>query len=308
MTEQPPDKPSDKPADKPPSVPADKPPSVPAEPEVPRARWLHRRTVATGAAVLAVGRAVLELWRVYVGTLAGSVRGVARHNAPGRARGELWRQLYSIGNRSLVFILVTLGFIGMVLTYESCLQLSRVTGDFSQIGVQTLRLIISDFGPVLTALMLATRVGAGIAAEIGSMKVTEQIDALRMSGVLPIDYLLVPRFLASLVMTLVLTVFGSLVMFGAGGLTARYSFGVNPHVYFDASLIRGRHVALLIIKAEAFGAAIPVVAGFCGLRARGSSEGVGWATTAAVIGGSFVVIVLDFLISAAALLVAGGDL
>jgi phospholipid/cholesterol/gamma-HCH transport system permease protein len=140
------------------------------------------------------------------------------------------------------------------------------------------------------------------------MKVTEQIDALRMSGVLPIDYLIVPRFLASLVMTLMLAVLGGVVMYAAGGLTANYSFGVNPGVFFDASQVRGRHVALLLVKAVAYGAAIPVVAGFSGLRARGSSEGVGWATTAAVIGGSFSVLVLDFAISAAALLVTGGDL
>ena len=81
--------------------------------------------------------------------------------------------------------------------------------------------------------MLATRVGAGIAAEIGSMKVTEQVDALRMSGVLPIDYLIVPRFLASLVMTLMLTTLGGVVMYAAGGLTAQYSFGVNPSLFFD---------------------------------------------------------------------------
>lgn len=276
--------------------------------EPPRAPWLHRRIEAAGAAGVAAGRAAIALWWVGVGTGAGIVRSLVRRRAPGRPRGELWRQLHAIGNRSLVFILVTLGFIGLVLTYEACLQLSRVTGDFSQVGSQSLRLIVSDFAPTLTALMLATRVGAGIAAEIGSMKVTEQIDALRMSGVLPIDYLIVPRFLASLVMTLALSVFGGLVMFGAGGLAARYSFGVNPHVFFDASQVRVRHVVLLVIKAGAFGAAIPVVAGFCGLRARGSSEGVGWATTAAVIGGSFAVLVLDFAISAAALLVTGGDL
>jgi phospholipid/cholesterol/gamma-HCH transport system permease protein len=129
-----------------------------------------------------------------------------------------------------------------------------------------------------------------------------------MSGVLPIDYLIVPRFVASLVMTLVLSVFGGLVMFTAGGLTAKYSFGVNPGLFFDASQIRGRHVVLFVLKAIAYGAAIPVVAGFCGLRARGSSEGVGWATTAAVIGGSFSVIMLDFVISAVALVLTGGDL
>jgi phospholipid/cholesterol/gamma-HCH transport system permease protein len=271
--------------------------------------WLRRRVTDVGASILAANRAIVELWLVYVGTWAGIVRGLSRrHRGRGRPRGELWRQLHSIGNRSLIFIIVTLGFIGMVMTYQACLQLSRVTGDFSQIGSQFLRLIVSDFGPTLTALMLATRVGAGIAAEIGSMKVTEQIDALRMSGVLPIDYLIVPRFIASVVMTLMLSTLGGLVMYTAGGLTAKYSFGVNPNLYFDTSLVHGRHIFLMVAKSISYGAAIPVVAGFCGLRARGSSEGVGWATTAAVIGASFAVIVLDFLISAAALFLWGGDL
>jgi phospholipid/cholesterol/gamma-HCH transport system permease protein len=264
------------------------------------------RIAAIGAAVIGGAREGVELWRVYVATIAGIVRSLSRNGR--RNRGELARQLHSVGNKSLVFIVVTLGFIGMVMTYQACLQLGRVTGDYSQVGSQFLRLIISDFGPTLTGLMLATRVGAGIAAEIGSMKVTEQIDALRMSGVLPIDYLIVPRFVACVVMTLMLSIVGGAVMYAAGGLTAKYSFGVNPNTFYDLSFVRPRHVVLFIVKALAYGAAIPIVAGFCGLRARGSSEGVGWATTAAVIGGSFAVIVLDFVISAAALFLTGGDL
>jgi phospholipid/cholesterol/gamma-HCH transport system permease protein len=254
-----------------------------------------------GGAVLDGVRAGADLGR----TFGQTWRGVFRSQRPA---GEVAHQMYVVGNKSLLFVSVTLGFIGMVMVFQSCLQLNRITGDLSQVGPQFLKLLVQDFGPSITALMLATRVGAGIAAEIGSMKVTEQIDALRMSGVLPIDYLIVPRFVASLIMTLMLSVLGGVVMFTAGGLTAKYSWGVNPGVFFDASQVRGRHVLLLIVKAVAFGAAIPVVAGFCGLRARGSSEGVGWATTAAVIGGSFAVIVLDFAISAAALLLAGGDL
>ena len=136
--------------------------------------------------------------------------------------------MYQIGNRSLLFVCVTLGFIGMVLVFQTCLQVNRVTGDLSQVGAEFLKLLVRDFGPSLTALMLATRVGAGIAAEIGSMVVTEQIDALRMSGVDPIDYLIVPRFLASLVMTGVLTMLGVAVALGTGALTAYFSFDVNP--------------------------------------------------------------------------------
>ena len=264
--------------------------------------WAVRKISSLGARLVATSRATVELWMVLVGTIAGLLR---RSKAP---KGELVRQLHAIGNKSVLFIMVTLGFIGMVMAYEACNQLSKITGDYSQLGPQFIKLVVTDFGPTLTSLMLATRVGAGIAAEIGSMKVTEQIDALRMSGVLPIDYLIVPRFVASLVMTLLLSVIGSVVMYTAGGMTARSSFGVNPHLWFDLSLIRPRHVVLGCIKALAFGAAIPVVAGFCGLRARGSSEGVGWATTAAVIGGSFAVIVLDFMISAASLFLYGGEL
>jgi phospholipid/cholesterol/gamma-HCH transport system permease protein len=270
---------------------------------------LRTRIEGIGDGLVSTARATAELWMVYVSTIAGIVRGLGRARAGrGRPRGEIARQMYAIGNRSLVFIIVTLGFIGMVMTYEACLQLSRVTGDYTQVGPQLIRLLVSDFGPTLAGMMLATRVGAGIAAEIGSMKVTEQIDALRMSGVLPIDYLIVPRFIASIIMTLALSTLGVVVMYGAGGLTAHYSFGVNPHVFFDLQLLRPRHLVMMVIKALAYGAAIPVVAGFCGLRARGSSEGVGWATTAAVIGSSFAVIVLDFVISAAALFVTGGDL
>ena len=265
---------------------------------------MRERIANLGSGVLDAIRAARELWLTYVSTIAG----IVRFRRGGRRRGEVARQMYAIGNRSLVFIIITLGFIGMVMTYEACLQLSRVTGDYSQIGSQFIRLIVSDFGPTLTGLMLATRVGAGIAAEIGAMKVTEQIDALRMSGVLPIDYLIVPRFLASLVMTLMLATLGGTVMYLAGGLTAHYSFNVNTNIFFDFQFLRMRHIVLMIVKALAYGAAIPIVAGFCGLRARGSSEGVGWATTAAVIGSSFSVIVLDFVISAAALFVTGGDL
>jgi len=265
-----------------------------------------RALAALGRPVIAAVRATLELWGVLIGTLAGIIRSYGKGSR--RARGAVLAQMYAIGNRSLVFVAVTLGFIGMVMMYQACLQFSRAIGDLSQVGLQFLRLVVSDFGPTLTAMMLATRVGAGIAAEIGSMKVTEQLDALRMSGVLPIDYLLVPRFLASIVMTVALTILGAAIMYGAGGLTAWLSFGVNPRTFFDPAMVQPRHLALGLIKAVTYGAAIPIVAGFCGLRARGSSEGVGWATTAAVVGSSFAVIALDFALSVGALWVFGGDL
>jgi len=238
---------------------------------------------------------VTQLGQIAMLVCVGAVR--AR-----RPKGELLRQLYQVGNRSLLFVLVTLGFTGMVLVFQSCLQLSRVTGDLSQVGGEFIKYLVHEFGPSLTAMMLATRVGAGIAAEIGSMVVTEQVDALRMCGVEPVEYLLVPRFLATLAMTLLLAVFGVLSAVMMGAFTAHQTFHVPYSVFLDLSKVKLPDVLTGCIKALSYGAAIPIVSGFCGLRTHGGSEGVGWATTRAVVSSSFAVIVLDFLISALALL------
>lgn len=233
---------------------------------------------------------------------AGLCAGVARGALHARwAKGELLRQLYLVGNRSLLFVMVTLGFIGMVLVFQTCLQINRVTGDLSQVGAEFAKILIHEFGPTLTAMMLATRVGAGIAAEVGSMVVTDQVDALRMSGVEPVEYLLVPRFLATLFMTVVLTIFGIAAALGMGALTAYQTFHVNPSVFFDLTKIAPGDLLTGAAKCISYGAAVPLVAGFCGFRTHGGSEGVGWATTRAVVSASFAVIVIDFLISAVAL-------
>jgi len=223
-----------------------------------------------------------------------------------RRSGEVLRQMHQVGNRSLLFVCVTLGFIGMVLVFQTCLQVNRITGDLSQVGAEFVKILVHEFGPSLTAMMLATRVGAGIAAEIGSMMVTEQVDALRMSGVEPIEYLLVPRFIASMVMTAALTVIGVCVAVVMGTLTARYSFHVNPHVFLDLGRVRLGDLATGGMKVLAYGAAIPIVSGWAGFTAHGGSEGVGAATTRAVIASSFAVIALDFVLSGVGLFVFQG--
>jgi len=217
------------------------------------------------------------------------------------ANGELFRQMYQVGNRSLVFVMVTLGFLGMVLVFQTCLQINRVTGDLTQVGAEFTKILVHEFGPSLCAMMLATRVGAGIAAEVGSMVVTEQVDALRMCGVEPIEYLLAPRFAATLLMTGLLTVFAVAAALSMGGLTAYQSFHVSPEVFFNFSKVTYGDVLTGGMKCFCYGAAIPTVSGFCGFRTSGGSEGVGWATTRAVVASSFAVIMLDFLISGLAM-------
>jgi phospholipid/cholesterol/gamma-HCH transport system permease protein len=232
-----------------------------------------------------------------------STAGIVERDYP---KGEVVRQMYIIGNKSLLFICVTMGFLGMVMTLQSGEQINRVTGDLSQVGPEFLRLFIQDFAPTITALMLATRVGAGIAAEVGSMKVTEQIDALRLSGITPTSYLIAPRFFASLIMTYILAVFAVVVSFSAGGITAWGIFGLNPTVFFDGSRVAAFDIILGSCKAVCYGMAIPLISGHCGLEARGGSEGVGAATTSAVIGSSFAVLLIDFILSGIGFAVFGG--
>ncbi len=261
---------------------------------------IGNRIEALGGYFLASAGAARELSSVFLRTVAGSFHS-------DRPRGEVANQMHVVGNKSLLFVTVTLGFSGMVMVYQACLQLNRIHGDLSQVGSQFIKILVQDSGPTIVALMLATRVGAGIAAEIGSMKVTEQIDALRMSGVTPIDYLIVPRFLACIVMTVVITIFGVTVAYTAGGLTAWSSYQVNLRIFFDLSRVEAFDLAMGSVKTVSYGIAIPVISGFCGLRAKGGSEGVGTATTAAVIGSSFAIIFLDFIWSGIGLLIRSGD-
>lgn len=211
-------------------------------------------------------------------------------------RGVLARQLYEVGNRSLVFVLLTLGFLGAILSLQFGFQSMRVFGDASAVGMQSLPLLVRQLGPTLVGLMVATRVGTGIAAEVGSMVVTEQVDALRMSGAAPVDYLVKPRFVACVVMLPVLTIIGILEAFLAGMLVADVVFHTNPATYANFDLLTLADLGEGLTKAVVFGAVIPVIAGASGLDARGGSEGVGEATTWAVVNTCLAVIVLDFVI------------
>ncbi len=249
-----------------------------------------------GAAAIDLAHGARDLWSVFVRTLYYTFRGK-------REKRALVTQMYEIGNKSAFFLSITMGFIGMILVYQAGLQSRRVVPDFSMLGATYLELLVRDFAASIGALMLATRVGAGIAAEIGSMVVTEQIDALRMCAADPIDFLIVPRFLASLVMTLVLVVFAGTVAFLSGAVTAHVAFGVSYSMFFNMRLVDVGDITTGLVKCVAYGAAIPVVSGYCGLSTFGGSEGVGWATTRAVVNSSLVVIMLNAIISSAAFVI-----
>ena len=252
-----------------------------------------------GAEAIGLFQTGRELYSIFVRTLYYTFRGR-------REPGATVEQMYEIGNRSLFFLTVVMGFFGTILVYQAGLQNKRVLPDLTMLGATYLELLIRDLAASIGALMLATRVGAGIAAEIGSMVVTEQIDALRMSAADPIDYLIKPRFVASIIMTTALIIWSAAVAFVAGGLTAYAFFDVAPRTFANVALVDVGDLTVGLCKCVAYGAAIPIVSGHSGLAAHGGSEGVGWATTRAVVNTSLAVIVLNLLISTAGLLIFGG--
>jgi phospholipid/cholesterol/gamma-HCH transport system permease protein len=247
-------------------------------------------STTAGAPEPSLGVTLRELYRLLGLTLRLCLQG-------GLERGSVLRQMYEIGNRSLGFLCVVMAFMGMILTYQAGLQTQRVVPDLSLLGATFLELLVRDLAASICALMLATRVGAGIAAEIGSMVVTEQVDALSMCGADPIKHLVCPRFLACLAMFVMLVVLAACVAVGTGTWTASAFFGLNPRTFLNLSLVNASDVLVGLAKCVAYGGAIPIISSHAGLTAFGGSEGVGSATTRAVVGSSLAVIVLNFVIS-----------
>ena len=214
-----------------------------------------------------------------------------------RRRRKIVEQMYEIGNRSVLFITVTLGVLGMITVLQVLVQIERILPEFSMVGPAFIQGMVREFAPTICGLMIATRVGSGIAAEIGSMVVTEQVDALRMCNAEPVDYLITPRFVACTVMSVCLTLYGAVVGVLAGSLIAIGLWDIPADVFFRLNVVSSADLVSGLMKAVAYGMAIPIVAGHAGFATHGGSEGVGEATTRAVVNASFAVVVLDLLIS-----------
>jgi phospholipid/cholesterol/gamma-HCH transport system permease protein len=245
-----------------------------------------------GDTTLDLLRSARDMYSVFVRTLYYVARGK-------REPGAVVHQMYEIGNKSVFFVTVVMGFIGLIGIYQSGIQAQRLLPDFSRMGATYLQLLVREIGPSVGAMIIATRVGAGIAAEIGSMVVTEQVDALRMCAADPIDFLIKPRFIASIVMTTCLIIWICTVMFCAGAVTAWSFFDVPFRTFFNFTMVETGDLVICLTKCVAYGAAIPIVSGYCGLSTFGGSEGVGWATTRAVVNSSLAVVFLDLIISVA---------
>jgi len=211
-----------------------------------------------------------------------------------------WRllqpQLYEVGVRSIPVIVFTGAFVGMVLALQSYPQF-ELLGQTSWLGVVVNLSVVKELGPVLAGVMIAGRVGGALAAGLGTMKVTEQIDALRAMGADPIRHLVVPRFLACLLLVPFLTVYCDFVGI-VGGYAVAWGCGVDTHEYWmrSAAAIENWDIFTGVVKSVFFGAAIALIACYKGFQSRQGAEGVGRAATEAFVVSFMAILVLDLFI------------
>ncbi len=210
----------------------------------------------------------------------------------------LYFQIYSIGVKSQSVVLVTGAFTGMVLGTQTYFQFHKFkmdTGTLAVVGVS----LCDELGPVLTALMVAGRVGASIAAEIGTMRVTEQIDALRTLATHPVDYLVVPRILAAHIALPLLALEAIVVGIISSYLVCVHILGIEP-VYLWANMLKYTHdddIVIGVVKAFIFGGIIALIGCYKGLTCGLGAEGVGQATTEAVVYSSITILVTNFFLT-----------
>jgi phospholipid/cholesterol/gamma-HCH transport system permease protein len=213
-------------------------------------------------------------------------------------RRDIIEQFDAIGVGSLTVVLLTGTFTGMVLALQSGLTLDQF-GARPVVGRLVSASMVKELGPVLTALMVTGRVGSGIAAELGSMVVTDQIAALRALGTDPIRKLVVPRVLAGILMLPILTVISDAVGMLGGAIISSTQLKVASSVYWN-NVIQGLYpedIWMGLIKPVILGFAIVTIGCHVGLRTKGGTQGVGRATTNAVVAGSVAVLALDFLVT-----------
>jgi phospholipid/cholesterol/gamma-HCH transport system permease protein len=211
---------------------------------------------------------------------------------------DLLFQVYFIGVKSQSVVLITGAFTGMVLGAQTYFQFHKVKMDTATLAVVSVSMC-SELGPVLTGLMVAGRVGAAIAAEIGTMRVTEQIDALRTLATHPVDYLVVPRLIALIVTLPLLTAEAISLGIGAGFIVGVYLLGIDPAYswYNMLKYTSNSNVIVGLIKAFIFGGIVALVGCYKGMYCGEGAEGVGRATTEAVVYSSITILITNFFLT-----------
>ena len=213
---------------------------------------------------------------------------------------QLARQIVDIGYYSLPVVGLTTLFSGMVIALQSYTGTARFSAEGeSSVATVVVLIVTRELGPVLAGLMVAGRIGASMAAEIGTMRVTDQIDALDTLSTRPMQYLIAPRVLAATLCLPFLVLVGDIIGVFGGYIVAIYQLGFNPGAYIASTLeyLEAFDVILGLIKAAVFGFILSVLGCFHGYYSGRGAEGVGRATTNAVVYSAILILVADFIIT-----------
>ncbi|ADE38890.1 MlaE family ABC transporter permease [Candidatus Puniceispirillum marinum] len=246
-----------------------------------------------------IGRAVLNflasLGRITLFTLAA----IRWTFFPPYYWQQLWRQTLDIGYYSLPVVGLTTLFSGMVLALQSYTGFARFSAEDTVATVVVLS-VTRELGPVLAGLMVAGRIGASMAAEIGTMRVTDQIDALDTLSTRPMQYLVAPRIMAGTLCLPFLVLIGDIIGVFGGYIVGVYRLGFNPSIYLSRTLeyLEVSDITLGLVKAAVFGFLIALMGCYHGYHSGRGAEGVGRATTNAVVSSSILILIANYLVTA----------
>jgi phospholipid/cholesterol/gamma-HCH transport system permease protein len=218
---------------------------------------------------------------------------------PPMKRGRIYEQCKRAGLDSLPIVSLISFFLGMIMAFQISYLMRRLGAEMYIASVVTLS-IVRELGPVITALIIAGRVGAAITAEIGSMQVTEQIDALETLATDPVKYLVVPRFLALTIMLPILTLYADIIGILGGWIIAVFKIGISSRLYLNTSFdaLQFKDLFTGLAKTVFFGMIISLVSCYEGFNVRGGAEGVGQATTRSVVTSFIMIIICDTFFTA----------
>jgi phospholipid/cholesterol/gamma-HCH transport system permease protein len=214
-----------------------------------------------------------------------------------RSRNLVLYQMEHIGVNSLPLVLIIAIFTGAVSAWQAAYQLKGLA-PLSFLGGTTSRAIITELGPVLTGIVIAGRVGASIAAELGTMKVTEQIDALEIMAISPVRYLAMPRFLASILMMPVLVIIANFIAVMGAFLVSNYFLNISFSVFFLSvrRFFSFKDLFSGLLKTVVFGGVTSLLGCHIGFRTQGGAEGVGLSTIRSFVISAALILILDYLL------------
>ena len=227
-----------------------------------------------------------------------SIRGISHCFRGPWYLATIYRQMIEIGYYSLPVVGLTAIFAGMVLALQSYTGFSRFSAEGAIANVVVLS-ITRELGPVLAGLMVAGRIGAAMAAEIGTMRVTEQIDALTTLSTNPMKYLVAPRLIAGVTMMPLLVFIADIIGVFGGYLVAIYKLGFNPSNYLQNTwnFLEASDVISGLVKASVFGFIVTLMGCYHGYHSKGGAQGVGTATTNAVVSASILILCFDYILT-----------